>query len=69
MYTFKGLPESVRSILIAVAVVALQIIVATDFTKIESWSTWIIALGAAIAHALAVAILSALSADTGSAKS
>ena len=61
MYQFKTLPESVRSVLIAISVVVLQIVVATDLTKIENWHVWLIALAAAAAHALGVAVLAAVS--------
>lgn len=64
-YTFKMLPESVRAVLIAVAIVVLQLIVSTDLAKIESWRVWLTGVAVAAAHALAVGILSALTPSEG----
>jgi len=60
MYEFKRLPESVRSILIAVGIVVAQMIATTDFSAIESWHVWLVALGVAALHAFGVAMLGVL---------
>lgn len=62
IYIFKPAPEVVRGLFIAVATVVLQMLIATDLTRVTDWRTWAIALAAAAVHAAGVYLFSWLTA-------
>lgn len=50
-YWFKPKPEAVRAVELAMIVVLLQLLAATDVATITDFKTWAIGIGTGVAHA------------------
>ncbi len=56
-YELKLLPEIVWAGVVAGVTVAAQVLTTTDFSRVEDWQTWGIALAAAIGRAVLGAVI------------